>query len=79
MSLLLLNTNTLNYILKNVPPVTAKLEDAVRQGKSFLLSSVAHYELTRLPPPEGGAPPAAALSAVDHYLAAVRAFVRELG
>ncbi|HEX3531274.1 MAG TPA: PIN domain-containing protein [Thermoanaerobaculia bacterium] len=47
MSLLLLDTNTLSYILKNVPPVPARLEDAVRQGKSFLLASIAHYELTR--------------------------------
>ena len=47
MSLLLLDTNTLTYILKNVPPTPAKLEDAVRQGNSFLLASVAHYELTR--------------------------------
>ncbi|HEX7181798.1 MAG TPA: PIN domain-containing protein [Thermoanaerobaculia bacterium] len=47
MSPLLLDTNTLSYILKNVPPVPAKLDDAVRQGKSFLLASIAHYELTR--------------------------------
>lgn len=73
MSLLLLDTNTLSYILKNVPPVPTKLGDAVRQGESFLLASVAHYELTRLPPTEGGAPPPAALSAVDLYLATVRA------
>jgi predicted nucleic acid-binding protein len=47
MSPLLLDINTLSYILKNVPPVPAKLDEAVRQGKSFLLASVAHYELTR--------------------------------
>lgn len=47
MSLLLLDTNTLSYILKNLTPVPAKLDEAVRQGKSFLLASVAHYELTR--------------------------------
>jgi predicted nucleic acid-binding protein len=47
MSPLLLDTNTLSYILKNVPPVSAKLDEAVRQEKSFLLASVAHYELTR--------------------------------
>ncbi|HKH43754.1 MAG TPA: PIN domain-containing protein [Thermoanaerobaculia bacterium] len=47
MSLLLLDTNTLNYILKDVPPAPAKLEEAVREGNSFLLASVAHYELTR--------------------------------
>lgn len=40
MSALLLDTNTLSYILKNVPPVPAKLDEAVRQGKSFLLASV---------------------------------------
>jgi predicted nucleic acid-binding protein len=44
---LLLDTNTLNYILKNVPPAPAKLEEAAYEGKSFLLASVAHYELTR--------------------------------
>lgn len=47
MSPLLLDTNTLNYILKNQPPVLRRLEDAIRQGKKFLLASVAHYELTR--------------------------------
>ena len=47
MSLLLLDTNTLNYILKDIPPARAKLEEAVRGENSFLLASVAHYELTR--------------------------------
>ena len=47
MSPLLLDTNTVSYILKNLPPVPAKLDEAVRQGKSFLLASVTHYELTR--------------------------------
>jgi tRNA(fMet)-specific endonuclease VapC len=47
MSPLLLDTNTLSYILKNLTPVPARLDEALRQGKSFLLASVAHYELTR--------------------------------
>jgi predicted nucleic acid-binding protein len=47
MSLLLLDTNTLNYILKNRPPAPQRLEEAIGQGKKFLLASVAHYELTR--------------------------------
>jgi len=47
MSALLLDTNTLNYILKDIPPVPAKLDVAVRQGRPLLLASVAHYELTR--------------------------------
>ncbi|HXU29347.1 MAG TPA: PIN domain-containing protein [Thermoanaerobaculia bacterium] len=47
MSALLLDTNTLNYILKDIPPAPAKLEESVRQGRPFLLASVAHYELTR--------------------------------
>ena len=38
MSLLLLDTNTLNYILKNIPPAPARLEEALRQGESFLLA-----------------------------------------
>jgi predicted nucleic acid-binding protein len=47
MGLLLLDTNTLNYILKNVSPAPMRLDDAMKQGKAFLLASVAHYELTR--------------------------------
>jgi len=47
MSLLLLDTNTLSYTLKNQPPVPDRLAEAVDQGHSFLLASVAHYELTR--------------------------------
>ncbi|HYU31452.1 MAG TPA: PIN domain-containing protein [Thermoanaerobaculia bacterium] len=47
MTPLLLDTNTLSYIIKDIPPVPAKLDEAMHQGKSFLLASVAHYELTR--------------------------------
>ncbi len=47
MSLLLLDTNTLSYILKDLSPVSANLAESVRQGREFLLASVAHYELTR--------------------------------
>jgi predicted nucleic acid-binding protein len=47
MSLLLLDTNTLNYILKDISPAPLRLDEAIRQGQSFLLASVAHYELTR--------------------------------
>jgi predicted nucleic acid-binding protein len=47
MSLLLLDTNTLNYILKDISPAPQRLDEAMRQGRRFLLASVAHYELTR--------------------------------
>lgn len=47
MSVFLLDTNTLSYILKDLSPVSANLAEAVRQGREFLLASVAHYELTR--------------------------------
>jgi predicted nucleic acid-binding protein len=47
MSSLLLDTNTLSYILKSIPPVPEKLDAAIREGRSFLLAAVAHYELTR--------------------------------
>ena len=47
MSLLLLDTNTLSFILKNQPPVLLRLKEAIRQEKKFLLASVAHFELTR--------------------------------
>jgi predicted nucleic acid-binding protein len=44
---LLLDTNTLNYILKDLSPAPTRLDEAIRQGRAFLLASVAHYELTR--------------------------------
>ncbi|MES1241510.1 MAG: PIN domain-containing protein [Acidobacteriota bacterium] len=47
MSFLLLDTNTLNYILKDISPAPMRLDEAIRQGRSFRLASVAHYELTR--------------------------------
>jgi predicted nucleic acid-binding protein len=44
---LLLDTNTLNYLIKKRQPVLERFEAAVSKGALFLLSSVAHYELTR--------------------------------
>ncbi|MFL6202730.1 MAG: PIN domain-containing protein [Thermoanaerobaculia bacterium] len=44
---LLPDTNTLSYILRGRQPVLNRFEEAVRQGSSFLLASVAHYELQR--------------------------------
>ena len=44
---LLLDTNTLNYILKDQPLVVERLDEAMEKGESFLLASVMHYELTR--------------------------------
>ncbi len=43
----LLHTNILSYILKNVPPVPERLDAALHTERSFLLASIAHYELTR--------------------------------
>lgn len=44
---LLLDTNTLNYLLKGNAPVADRLEEANGEGASFLLATPAHYELTR--------------------------------
>lgn len=44
---LLLDTNTLSYIIRGRQPVLDRFEESVRQGNTFLLSSVAHYELQR--------------------------------
>ena len=44
---LLLDTNTLSYILRNRQPVVDRLEHATRQGDSFLIAAVVHYELSR--------------------------------
>ncbi len=44
---LLLDTNTLNYLLKGIAPVADRLEEADAEGASFLLATPAHYELTR--------------------------------
>lgn len=44
---LLLDTNTLNYILKDQSPARERLGEAIQQGETFLLASVAHYELIR--------------------------------
>jgi tRNA(fMet)-specific endonuclease VapC len=44
---LLLDTNTLNYILRKRPPVLQRLAEARKEGCRFLLAPIAHYELTR--------------------------------
>ena len=44
---LLLDTNTLSYILKGRAVVLERLERAIRAECTFLLGSVAHYELIR--------------------------------
>ena len=44
---LLLDTNTLSFILKRRPLVLAHLDEAILQGRSFLLASVVHYEISR--------------------------------
>jgi predicted nucleic acid-binding protein len=44
---LLLDTNTLSYLIRGRQPVLDRFEESVRQGNTFLLSSVAHYELQR--------------------------------
>lgn len=43
----LLDSNTISYILKDRPPVRERLDRAIRQGRTFLLPSVVHYEVTR--------------------------------
>lgn len=44
---LLLDTNTLSYILKRRFPATHRMSEAVRGGATFLLCAVVHYELRR--------------------------------
>lgn len=44
---LLLDTNTLSYLIRGHQPVLDRFEESVRRGNTFLLSSVAHYELQR--------------------------------
>jgi tRNA(fMet)-specific endonuclease VapC len=44
---LILDTNTLNYILKRRPPAVARLQQATEGGDRFLLASIVHHELTR--------------------------------
>lgn len=44
---LLPDTNTLSYILRSRQPVLDHFEASLRQGCSFLLAPVAHYELLR--------------------------------
>ena len=43
----LLDTNTLNYVLKKVPTVLGRFEAAVAAGADFVLCPVVHYEATR--------------------------------
>lgn len=43
----LLDTNTLNYVLKQVRPVLDRFEAAVAAGADFVLCPVVHYEATR--------------------------------
>ncbi|HEX4961153.1 MAG TPA: PIN domain-containing protein [Thermoanaerobaculia bacterium] len=47
MRVLLLDTNTLNYVLKSRQPASDRLRRAVQEGDRFLLASVVHHELTR--------------------------------
>jgi predicted nucleic acid-binding protein len=44
---LLLDTNTLSYLLKGRPPLLERMAERARQEADFLLASVVHYELTR--------------------------------
>ncbi|HKV11654.1 MAG TPA: PIN domain-containing protein [Thermoanaerobaculia bacterium] len=44
---LLLDTNTLNYILKGREAAVDQLGAAIRRDSTFLLGSMVHYELTR--------------------------------
>lgn len=44
---LLLDTNSLNYILQRRPPVVDRLLRAKEEGCHFLLASVVHFELSR--------------------------------
>lgn len=43
----LLDTNTLNYVLKKVPAVVDRFAAAVAVGADFVLCPVVHYEATR--------------------------------
>jgi predicted nucleic acid-binding protein len=47
MKVVLLDTNTLSYILKNRQPVEDRFQKALEDGARFLLASAVHYELTR--------------------------------
>jgi tRNA(fMet)-specific endonuclease VapC len=42
-----LDTDTVNYLVKGVPQVVAAFRAANEQGASFLLSGFVHYEVTR--------------------------------
>ena len=41
------DTNTLNYLLKGRQHVVSRFEKAASEDATFLLSSIAHFELTR--------------------------------
>ena len=45
--LYLLDANTLNYAVKRIQPVVARLKAATQTGATFVLSPVVHYEVTR--------------------------------
>lgn len=44
---LILDTNTLSYLLKGRPPVLQRMAETARRGAEFLLAPIVHYELTR--------------------------------
>ena len=47
MSRLLLDTNTVNYLLKGREPAVSRLAAAIEADAVFLLSPITDYELTR--------------------------------
>jgi predicted nucleic acid-binding protein len=44
---LLLDTNTISYLLRKRTPTIDRYEAAVQSGSTFLLSPIVHYELVR--------------------------------
>jgi predicted nucleic acid-binding protein len=44
---LLLDTNTLNYLLKGRPPLLERMAERAQEGADFLLAAIVHYELRR--------------------------------
>ena len=43
----IVDTNTLNYIIKKIDPAIRRYEEALAAGHTFHLSMVVHYEVTR--------------------------------
>lgn len=43
----LLDTDTLNYLVKGVPSVAARFRASNEHGATFVLASFVHYEITR--------------------------------